>query len=256
MRALSDAARRAGQRITLFPTMGFLHAGHLSLIRRARRDGDVVVVSLFVNPTQFGPKEDFASYQRDFDRDRELINDCGGDVLFAPTIYGMYPERFSAFVDVDGLAETLCGASRLGNFKGVATIVTKLFTSVRPPAAVFGQKDAQQALLIKRLTRDLNLGVEILVSPTVRESDGLARSSRNAYLTEEERSVAPVLFYALQAGRRLILDGVLERNWVLDWMRKMVEGRPGLEIDYVEAVDTDSLVVRSRLEGRPCWLSQ
>ena len=189
MRALSDAARRDGQRITFFPTMGFLHAGHASLIRWTRRDGDVVVVSLFVNPTQFGPKEDFASYQRDFDRDRELINNCGGDVPFPPTIDEMYPEGFSAFVDVDALTETFCGASRPGHFKGVATIVTKLFTSVRPHAAVFGQKDAQQALLIKRHTRDLNLGVEILVSPTVRESDGLARSSRNVYLTEEERSV-------------------------------------------------------------------
>lgn len=248
MRALSETARRDCQRITLVPTMGFLHAGHASLIRRARRDGDLVVVSLFVNPTQFGPKEDFASYPRDFDRDQKLINDCGGDVLFAPMVDEMYPKGFSSFVEVEELAQTLCGVSRPGHFKGVATVVTKLFTAIRPHAAVFGQKDAQQALLIKRLSRDLNLGVEILISPTVRESDGLARSSRNAYLTEEERSIAPVLFYALQVGRRLVLDGARERDWVLDRIRRIIGDRPGLKIDYVEAVDADSLVVKSSLE--------
>jgi pantoate--beta-alanine ligase len=248
MRAMSDTARGDDKRITLVPTMGFLHAGHASLIRRARRDGDVVVVSLFVNPTQFGPKEDFSSYPRDLERDRELISACGGDVLFAPTVEEMYPDGVAAYVDVDGLTESMCGASRPGHFKGVATIVTKLFTSVRPHAAVFGQKDAQQALVIKRLTRDLNLGVEILISPTVREADGLARSSRNAYLSDDERRRAAVLFYALQEGRQLILEGERDRDCVLARMRKLIEERSGAEIDYVESVDPETLVSDPYLE--------
>ena len=241
MQASSEEARRKGLRITLVPTMGYLHAGHASLIRRARRDGDVVVVSLFVNPTQFGPKEDFSSYPRDFERDRKLIEACGGDILFAPSAEEMYPTGFSTNVDVGGLTKNLWGRSRPGHFKGVATIVTKLFASVLPHAAVFGQKDAQQALVIGRFTRDLNLNVEILVAPTVREPDGLARSSRNSYLSEGERRRAPILFHALQEGRRIILDGNLDRESVITSMRSQIERTSGTDIDYVDALDAETL---------------
>ncbi len=249
MQNASDEARGQGLRLTLVPTMGFLHDGHASLIRRARRDGDVVVVSLFVNPTQFGAEEDFASYPRDFDRDVKLIDACGGDIVFAPSVEEMYPDGFATHVDVDGLTEGLCGRSRPGHFRGVATVVTKLFAAVRPHAAVFGQKDAQQALVIQRLNRDLNLGVEILVAPTIREADGLARSSRNVYLSAAERRQAPILFHALQHGRDLVEAGARVRETVVSAMRAQVERAKDAEIDYVEAVSADSLLEAEMLTG-------
>lgn len=247
MQSTSDAARARGQRVTLVPTMGYLHEGHASLIRRARRDGDVVVVTVFVNPTQFGPKEDFDAYPRDLDRDLELIERNGGDVVFAPSVEEMYPDGFSTFVDLDALTDTLCGATRPGHFRGVATVVTKLFTACRPHAAVFGQKDAQQALVIRRLSADLHLGVHILVSPTIREADGLARSSRNVYLSTSERRQAPVLFHALQSGRDLILSGEKRRHVVMDRMRNRFNSVPEAEVDYVEAVDAATLETKDRI---------
>lgn len=249
MRSASDEARGQGLRLTLVPTMGFLHAGHASLIRRARRDGDVVVVSLFVNPTQFGPEEDFSSYPRDFERDIKLIEACGGDMVFAPSVEEMYPDGFATHVHVDGVAEGLCGATRPGHFHGVATVVTKLFAAVRPHAAVFGQKDAQQALVIRRLSRDLDLGVEILVAPTIREADGLARSSRNVYLSEDERRQAPILFHALQHGRDLVAAGEREREVVVSAMRVEVERAKDAEIDYAAAVNAESLQETELLSG-------
>lgn len=250
MQAHADRARGAGRRITLVPTMGYLHAGHASLIRRARRDGDVVVVSVFVNPTQFGPGEDFATYPRDFDRDLLLIAACGSDVVFAPEVGEMYPEGSATRVEVDGLTDHLCGASRPGHFDGVATIVTKLFASVRPHAAVFGQKDAQQVAVIRRMTEDLNLGVEILVSPTIREPDGLARSSRNVYLSKEERRQAPALFHALQQGAALAASGERKRSRLVEAMRREIGRAPAGEVDYVEAVDGDRLTPDEELAGR------
>jgi pantoate--beta-alanine ligase len=247
MQSVSDEARRNRQRVTLVPTMGYLHAGHASLIRRARRDGDLIVVSIFVNPTQFGPGEDFSSYPRDFERDLELIELSGGDVVFAPSVEEMYPEGFSTEVTVDGLTENLCGASRPGHFAGVATVVTKLFTSCRPDAAVFGQKDAQQALVIRRMTRDLSLSVEILVSPTIREADGLARSSRNVYLSDEDRRRAPVIYHALQTGSSLIKSGENRRGKVMDRMRQVLSTE---DIDYVEAVSADGLSENETLKGK------
>ncbi len=249
MQVASDAARCAGRRVTLVPTMGYLHAGHGSLIRRARRDGDVVVVSLFVNPTQFGPNEDYAAYPRDFDRDIGLIEAAGGDVVFAPPVEEMYPNGFVTHVDVAGLTDGLCGASRPGHFRGVATVVTKLFTSCRPDAAVFGQKDAQQVLVIERVTRDLNLGVEVLVSPTIREADGLARSSRNIYLSPIERTQAPILFHALQRGRELVEAGEKGRSIVTTAMRALIEKAEGADIDYVEAVSAETLHKHDVLAG-------
>ena len=241
MQTVSEDARLTGNRVTLVPTMGYLHEGHASLIRRARRDGDVVVVSIFVNPTQFGHGEDYESYPRDFERDLELIERCGGEVVFAPTEEEMYPDGFTTHADVVGLTDHLCGASRPGHFRGVATVVAKLFTACRPHAAVFGQKDAQQAMVIRRLSRDLNLGVEILVSPTIREADGLARSSRNVYLSEGERAAAPVLFHALQAGQRLALKGERRREHLISAMRAEIERSELADIDYVEAVSADRL---------------
>jgi pantoate--beta-alanine ligase len=247
MQAASDVARVGGLRVVLVPTMGYLHAGHESLIRRASREGDVVVVSLFVNPTQFGPNEDYSTYPRDFDRDCERIAASGGHMVFAPAVDEIYPDGFSTRVEVDGLTERLCGASRPGHFGGVATVVAKLFGAVKPHAAVFGQKDAQQVLVIRRLTRDLNLDVEVLVSPTIREPDGLARSSRNVYLSDAERRRAPVLYSTLQEGEHLIRMGIRDRGQVLDRMTSLLTKIPDTVIDYVEAVDAESLKPESCL---------
>ena len=249
MQSVSDEARGQGLRLTLVPTMGFLHAGHASLIRRARRDGDMVVVSLFVNPTQFGPEEDFSTYPRDFESDLSLIEACGGDIVFAPSVEEMYPDGFATSVHVEGVAEGLCATARPVHFRGVATVVTKLFAAVRPHAAVFGQKDAQQALVIQRLSRDLNLGVEILVAPTIREADGLARSSRNVYLSADERRQAPILFHALQHGRDLVAAGEREREAVVSAMRTQVERAKDAKIDYAVAVNAESLRETEMLNG-------
>ncbi|HCK11598.1 MAG: pantoate--beta-alanine ligase [Gemmatimonadetes bacterium] len=249
MQALSAVARHRGERVTLVPTMGYLHEGHASLIRRARRDGDLVVVSLFVNPTQFGPNEDYEDYPRDFDRDLALIEANGGDVVFAPTAEEMYPQGFSTTVSVDALTKGLCGASRPTHFSGVATVVTKLFASCRPDAAVFGQKDAQQAAVIRRLTADFNLGVDILVIPSVREADGLAKSSRNVYLTAEERRAAPVLFHALQQGKSLAVSGIRSRDRLIRTVTSIIETVSCARIEYVEAVKAEDLREEPDLKG-------
>jgi len=241
MQATAEEIRVGSQRLTMVPTMGYLHAGHASLIRRARRDGDVVVVSVFVNPTQFGPNEDFEDYPRDFDRDLQLIEANGGDIVFAPDAAEMYPEGYATHVDLEDLTSNLCAASRPTHFRGVATVVTKLFTACRPHAAVFGQKDAQQALVVQRLAKDLHLGVEILVSPTIREPDGLARSSRNVYLSASERAEAPALFHALQRGRKMIQDGERDRAKVNAAMRSAIERATSADVDYAEAVSAGGL---------------
>ena len=185
------------KRIVLVPTMGYLHEGHLSLIRRARECGDIVVVSIYVNPTQFGPQEDFEQYPRDFKRDEKLAAESGTDIIFAPTNSEMYPENFQTFVQVEKVSQGLCGASRPVHFRGVATIVTKLFHIVKPHVAVFGQKDAQQSVVIKQMVVDLNMDIDIDVADIVRESDGVAMSSRNKYLSPEERKTATILYSSL-----------------------------------------------------------
>jgi pantoate--beta-alanine ligase len=247
MQQLSDAWRNDGLRVGCVPTMGALHAGHLSLVRRAAREADRVVVTLFVNPAQFGPMEDFDKYPRDFDADRRLLAPEGVDAIFAPEASEMYPDGFSSRVEVKGLTQRLCGASRPGHFEGVATVVTKLFIAVNPNFAVFGQKDAQQALIIRRLTADLGFGVDIRISPTVRDPDGLARSSRNRYLSEPERRWAVRLFQALQVGSALVRGGERCAESVVEGVRISLS-KP-IDIDYVEAVDPHTLKTVSRIDS-------
>jgi pantoate--beta-alanine ligase len=241
MRERGRALRAEGRRVGFVPTMGYLHEGHLSLVRTAANLSDVVVVSVFVNPTQFGPSEDFDRYPRDLSRDSALLEGAGCGVLFAPTPEEMYPARYATVVHVQRLSERLCGAFRPGHFDGVCTIVAKLLEIVRPSVAVFGQKDGQQAAIIERMVADLNMGVEIVRAPTVREPDGLAMSSRNGYLTDEERRDAPVLHRALELGRALYARGERDATRVLGEMRALIESRPSAEIQYLAAIDSLTL---------------
>jgi pantoate--beta-alanine ligase len=237
MREASRRWRLAGKSIGLVPTMGALHAGHLSLVEAARRENDVVVASVFVNPIQFGPNEDLERYPRDWDRDFRLLDEAEVDAVYRPSVESMYPPDASTRVHVDGVAESLEGAARPGHFEGVATVVTKLFGAVEPDRAYFGQKDAQQVAVVKRLVRDLDLGVDIRVGPTVRERDGLALSSRNVYLSAEERKAAVSLSAALRQATAAYAEG--ERD--SDRLRGILYARLGAEAlvktDYAEVVD-------------------
>lgn len=227
--------------VGLVPTMGSLHEGHLSLVRRARAENDLVVMSLFVNPTQFGAGEDFDRYPRDLGRDLRLAGDVGVDVVFNPLPGEMYDPGHCTWVDVEGLADHLCGASRPGHFRGVATVVTKFFGLCRPERAYFGQKDAQQALVIRRMAADLDLGVEVVVCPIVRESDGLAMSSRNAYLTAAERVQAPTLHRALCQAEAAIAAGERDAGMVTATVLSVLAEAPLGRVEYVEIVSTDKL---------------
>ncbi len=249
MHRTADEMRDSGLRIGLLPTMGYLHGGHLSLIRQARRASDRVVVSIFVNPMQFGPQEDYATYPFDFERDVKLIQEMGGDLVYAPSAKEMYPEGYATYVAVERLTQHLCGSTRPGHFRGVTTVVTKLFAAVKPHVAVFGQKDAQQARVIRRMVRDLNLDVEIRVAPTVREADGLARSSRNVYLSPEERREAPVLYQALQEAKSLVAQGERRAAVVVEAMRQRIAARPHARIDYVSVVNAEDLRPVEALSG-------
>ncbi|OIQ10326.1 pantoate--beta-alanine ligase [Neomoorella thermoacetica] len=244
------AARQRGLSIGLVPTMGYLHEGHLSLARAARQQNDVVIMSIFVNPTQFGPNEDFARYPRDLERDRELAAGAGVDAVFAPAVEEMYPAGYATYVQVEGLTEVLCGASRPGHFRGVTTVVSKLFNIVQPDRAYFGQKDYQQALVIKRMVRDLNFPIEIITIPTVREADGLALSSRNKYLTPEQRRSALSLHRALNLGSDLIKAGEREAAAVRRAMEKEITAWPETRIDYVAISDADTLKPLEKIGGR------
>ena len=204
---MTAARQQVGRPLGLVPTMGYLHAGHLELVKRARQEAETVVASIFINPAQFGPSEDLSSYPRDMERDLALLEHEGVDIVFAPSVEEMYPPGYDTFVKVQGLTSRLEGERRPGHFRGVATVVTKLFTIVRPDRAYFGQKDGQQAILVRHMAEDLNLGTEIVVVPTVREADGLALSSRNVYLTNEERRAAPVLHQALRRVKELWRQG-------------------------------------------------
>jgi len=223
------------------PTMGYLHEGHLALVRQARAENSTVVVSIFVNPTQFGPNEDLATYPRDLDRDLKLLEREGTDIIFVPSGEEMYPGGFSTWVDVEKVTGRLEGASRSGHFRGVATVVAKLFNIIQPNRAYFGQKDAQQAVVIKRMVADLNMNLEIVVVPTVRESDGLAMSSRNSYLNPEERQSAAVLFGALSLARQLWQFGERDGDKIRCEMRLLIEKEPLARIDYVSIADADAL---------------
>lgn len=233
--------RQAGETIGFVPTMGYLHEGHLSLIRQAVKNHDRVIVSIFVNPMQFGPTEDLSRYPRDFDRDSALCRDSGVDLIFHPEAETLYPQGFASYVDVTGVTERLCGRSREGHFRGVCTVVTKLFQIVQPDAAYFGQKDAQQLAVIRRMVLDLNMPIAIVGCPIVREADGLAMSSRNQYLSPQERKAALCLSSALSIGRRMILAGETDAVKVADAVREHIEAEPLAKVEYVEIVDPDTI---------------
>lgn len=241
MSTLVKIFRKEGKSISLVPTMGYLHEGHASLIRAARKHTDVVVVSIFVNPVQFGPKEDFEKYPRDMKRDEALATAAGADIVFAPSAKDMYPDGYSTYVNVERLTDVLCGASRPGHFKGVATVVAKLFEIVRPEIAYFGQKDAQQAMVIKKMAADLNTGIEIKVLPIIRESDGLAMSSRNIYLSESERKDALVLHEALKKAEAMIKSGEREAKKIIRAMKELISAIPSAKADYISIVDITNL---------------
>jgi pantoate--beta-alanine ligase len=236
------------------PTMGYLHEGHLALVKQARIENSAVIVSIYVNPTQFGPREDFGAYPRELNRDLELLQGEGVDIVFVPSDDEMYPPEFSSWVDVEKVSERLEGASRPGHFRGVATIVAKLFNIVQPTRAYFGQKDAQQAMVIKKMVADLNIGIEIVVVPTVRESDGLAMSSRNIYLSPREREAATILFKALTLARQLWEGGEKDAGKVRRQMTALIQKEPLARIDYVSIADAETLEELSLID-RPAWAS-
>ncbi len=241
MQSLAESLRKQGRTIGFVPTMGFLHEGHLSLMRRARSECDAVVVSIFVNPTQFGPGEDFDRYPRDEEGDRRKCQSAGVDLLFMPTASEMYPVKPTVFVTVEGISDILEGAIRPGHFRGVATVVAKLFHIVKPHAAYFGQKDYQQCAVIRRMTEGLNLDVKIIALPTVREQDGLAMSSRNSYLNADGRRAAAVIHRALSAAEHLALAGVKEPEKLRNKMRAVFAEEKTIMIDYIEIADSESL---------------
>jgi len=252
-RAMQDAAltlRAAGRRIGVVPTMGFLHEGHASLIRLARARADVVIVTLFVNPAQFGPNEDLSRYPRDFERDRALCEAEGADILFAPGADSVYAADASVWIDEDRLSRGLCGASRPGHFRGVCTVVAKLFNLTQPHVAVFGEKDAQQLRILRRMVRDLDIPVEVVAGPTVRETDGLAMSSRNAYLSPEERLQATCLRRALDAAASRLAAGERSAAALRAVMAEVIAGAPLARADYIEIVDDETLEPVTAV-GRP-----
>ena len=223
------------------PTMGYLHEGHLALVRRARAENPSVVVSIFINPTQFGPQEDFGSYPRDTKRDLSLLEEEGTDVVFMPSVAEMYPEQFNSWIEVSKVTERLEGASRPGHFKGVTTVCAKLFNIIQPTRAYFGQKDAQQAVVIKKMVADLNMNLEIVTIPTVREPDGLAVSSRNTYLNPEERQAATVLYQALSLAQQLWSQGEKDAQRLREEMIGLIKKQPLATIDYVSIADAETL---------------
>jgi pantoate--beta-alanine ligase len=248
------AGRPAGTRIGFVPTMGALHEGHLALMRRASSECDEVVVSIYVNPLQFGPREDLAAYPRDLDHDAALCGGVGVTTLFAPAEGEVHPPGHRTCVEVVGLQDTLCGRSRPGHFRGVTTVVAKLFALVRPHVAYFGEKDGQQLRIIRKMVRDLHLGIEIAGCPTVREPDGLAMSSRNAYLTLEERRAAPVLYRALTAASEAVRAGETDAARLVALVQSLIAAEPLARIDYVDAVDDETLESVTAIE-KPAMLA-
>jgi len=239
-----------GKLIGFVPTMGSLHEGHLSLVRRARQESDITVVSIFVNPIQFGPSEDFERYPRDTDGDLEKLQKERVDVIFMPEMSLMYPQKFLTHVEVDEISQRLCGAFRPNHFRGVATVVTKLLNIVKPTKVYFGQKDFQQSVIIKKLVRDLNIDADVVVCPTVRERDGLAMSSRNAYLTEKQRKAATVIYKCLQEASDLIKSGIIDGAVVRGFMQeRILKETDILSIDYAGVYDPETMVDVSEIRG-------
>ena len=252
MSSVARKIRREQDRtVGLVPTMGALHEGHLSLVREARRMCDVVVVSVFVNPAQFGPGEDFEHYPRDLTKDTALLTDYNVDYIFAPPVEEIYPKGFSTFVNVEGLSDQLEGASRPGHFRGVATVVTILLNTVRPDFAFFGQKDAQQALVIRRLVKDLAFDTEIVILPIVREDSGLAISSRNLYLTPDEQLSASVIHRALKQAKSVFKEGERSAARIVDVVRSTIETEPRARLDYVSVTDAETLEPVERIDEKP-----
>jgi pantoate--beta-alanine ligase len=241
MTAASKDARRAGRRVGFVPTMGALHSGHISLVRAARGQADVVVTSIFVNPKQFGPNEDFAKYPRALETDSKMLAAEKTDILFCPSVGEMYPPGATAWVEIEGISDKLDGRSRPGHFRGVTTVVAKLFNIVQPDLAFFGQKDAAQAAVIRKMVRDLNFDVEIVVCPIVREPDGLAMSSRNAYLSPSERKQATVLYRSLQRVQALVAQGEHDAARLVAAGKQTMSEEPSVRLDYFEAVSSDTL---------------
>jgi pantoate--beta-alanine ligase len=254
MQTWSDAQRRAGRRIGLVPTMGYLHAGHVSLVEAARRRADVVVASIFVNPMQFGANEDLDRYPRDIDGDTRKLSQAGSDVLFLPACDEIYPAGYQTSVTVERVTQGLCGASRPTHFRGVTTVVAKLFNIVKPHVAVFGEKDFQQLVAIRRMAADLSFDIDIVGAPIVREADGLAMSSRNAYLTAPERQAALCLSQGLKAGRRLADQGETDALRILAAVRRVIADQPLARIDYASLVDAETLTEITELQ-RPALLA-
>lgn len=243
LRSYLGAMRAQGRRVGFVPTMGYLHQGHAALMRACKEDPevDLLVVSIFVNPLQFGPQEDYREYPRDLERDKRICLEAGTDVLFVPTVEEMYPAGFATTVEVSGVTEVLCGRSRPGHFRGVATVVAKLFNIVQPDVAYFGLKDAQQVVVIRRMVEDLNFPVQVKVHPTVREEDGLAVSSRNTYLTPEERQAAPVLYRSLKMAEKAIREGERDAARLKELLAKEITAEPLAQLDYAEVVSWPDL---------------
>jgi pantoate--beta-alanine ligase len=241
MQQRSEQYRREGITIAFVPTMGFLHEGHLSLMREGRRRGEVLIISIFVNPTQFGPGEDYDRYPRDMKRDLKLVQEVGVDICFTPSAHEMYPDGFQTSVEVQQVTKNLCGISRPHHFLGVTTVVAKLFNIVKPHLAFFGQKDYQQLITIKRMVKDLNMDIEVIGMPTIREADGLAMSSRNAYLSPQKRKDAARLYRSLVKGKELYAQGERSAATILPEVRKIIEEDKSAVIDYVKVCDAHTL---------------
>lgn len=250
MQKIADAIHRNGKTIGFVPSMGYLHEGHLDLVRISEKKSDVVVVSIFVNPIQFGPKEDLSRYPRNFQHDKQLLAKEGVDYIFFPTARSMYNKNYTTYIELPDLSNVLCGKSRLGHFKGVATVVAKLFNIVKPDISVFGQKDAQQAVVLKRMTEDLNFPTKIIVAPTTREKDGLAMSSRNIYLTPEQRKQVPILYHALQHAKKMIEDGEKKCHEIIALMKELISSMPDADIDYIEIIDANTLQPIKEIKGK------
>jgi len=249
MQVFSESARNSGQKISFVPTMGYFHDGHLSLMREGRQRADCLAISIYVNPTQFGPSEDFEKYPRDFERDKGLASDAGVDVIFYPEDKEMYPEHYQTYVNVDNVTQNLCGMSRPGHFRGVTTVCAKLFNIVKPHSAIFGKKDFQQLVAIKRMVLDLNMDLDIIGMPIVREPDGLAMSSRNVYLKTDEREGALSLSRSLNIAKEMYDRGERDVAAILAQVRKYIERHPHTNIDYAKICDTTTLKDIGHIEG-------
>jgi pantoate--beta-alanine ligase len=250
MKKYVEKAKKAGKTIGFVPTMGYLHEGHLSLMRRARKENNLLIISIFVNPAQFGEGEDYKEYPRDLKRDKKLAREVGTDVIFAPSAREMYPRGYSTFVNVEKLSEYLCGLSRPLFFRGVTTVVAKLFHIIGPTRAYFGEKDFQQLVIIKRMVKDLNLNVEVISLPLIREKDGLALSSRNSYLNSKERSSSLILYKSLEKARKMIESGERKSRKIISQMEKMIREEKLTKIDYLKICDPETLEDVQRIEDK------